>query len=197
MLSAQPLGPLNPADYIFTRGEGLSPPLPRALQYTHMVLFTYCSHLTPLPNATETVLMSCLHMLHVHVVLCSSHVYVQPIWCSFRFHVLQTTCLSHSHVLQIWSSPPSPPKKPIIGIYKSLKGTWMCKLGLRPRNSFSGNVCFEFLVLCLCSAMQIKFSRAFVRTSIIHSRALRTYHSHVLKLSFSCYTPTFFAWYQY
>ncbi len=28
---------------------------------------------------------------------------------------------------------------PILGIYKSLTDTWMWKLGLRPRNSFSGN----------------------------------------------------------
>jgi hypothetical protein len=28
---------------------------------------------------------------------------------------------------------------PILGIYKSLTDTWMLKLGLRPRNSFSGN----------------------------------------------------------
>ncbi len=28
----------------------------------------------------------------------------------------------------------------------------MLKLGLRPRNSFSRIVCFEFLVFCLCSA---------------------------------------------
>ncbi len=28
--------------------------------------------------------------------------------------------------------------------------TWMWKLGLWPRNSFSGNFCFEFLVLILC-----------------------------------------------
>ncbi len=38
----------------------------------------------------------------------------------------------------------------IVGIYKSLTDTWMWKLKLWPRNSFSGNNCFEFSVLCLC-----------------------------------------------
>ncbi len=36
---------------------------------------------------------------------------------------------------------------------KSLSDTWMWKLGLRPHNSFSVNICFEFSVLCLCSLM--------------------------------------------
>ena len=39
----------------------------------------------------------------------------------------------------------------IVGICKSLTDTWMWKLRLWPRNSFSGNICFEFLVLVLCS----------------------------------------------
>ncbi len=42
--------------------------------------------------------------------------------------------------------------RPIVGIYKSLAETWMWKLGLTACNSFSGNICFEFLVLCLFSA---------------------------------------------
>ncbi len=42
--------------------------------------------------------------------------------------------------------------RPIVGIYKSLTDTWMWKLALSLRNFFSGNICFEFLVLCLCSA---------------------------------------------
>jgi hypothetical protein len=42
--------------------------------------------------------------------------------------------------------------RPIMGEYKSLTETWRWQLGLRPHNSFSGNICFEFSVLCLCSA---------------------------------------------
>jgi hypothetical protein len=41
--------------------------------------------------------------------------------------------------------------RPIMGIYKSLTDTWLWKLGLRPCNSFPGNIRFEFSVLCLCS----------------------------------------------
>jgi hypothetical protein len=48
--------------------------------------------------------------------------------------------------------------RPILGIYKSLTDTWMWKLGQRPRNSFFGNICFEFSVLCLCSAMAVRSS---------------------------------------
>ncbi len=35
----------------------------------------------------------------------------------------------------------------IVGIYKSLTDTWMWKLGLWPRNPFSGKICFEFSAL--------------------------------------------------
>ncbi len=38
-----------------------------------------------------------------------------------------------------------------INVNKSLTATWMWKLGLSLRNSFHGNICFEFSVLCLCS----------------------------------------------
>ncbi len=43
--------------------------------------------------------------------------------------------------------------RPSVGIYKSLTDTLMWKLGLRLRNSFSGNICFEFSVLCLFSVL--------------------------------------------
>ncbi len=38
-----------------------------------------------------------------------------------------------------------------VRIYNSLTDTWMWKLGLRPRYSFSGNICFKFSAFCLCS----------------------------------------------
>jgi hypothetical protein len=41
----------------------------------------------------------------------------------------------------------------IVRIYKSLTDTWMLKMVLRPRNSFSGNICFKFSVLCLYSVV--------------------------------------------
>ncbi len=42
--------------------------------------------------------------------------------------------------------------RPIVGIHKSLTDTLMWKLGLRPRKSFSWNICFKFWVLYLCRA---------------------------------------------
>ncbi len=39
--------------------------------------------------------------------------------------------------------------RPIVEIYNSLTDTWTWKLGLRPRYSFSGNICFKFSAFCL------------------------------------------------
>ncbi len=48
--------------------------------------------------------------------------------------------------------------RPIVEIYNSFTDTWMWKLGLRPRYSFSGNICFKFSACCLCSVpMRTKF----------------------------------------
>ncbi len=38
-------------------------------------------------------------------------------------------------------------------ICNSLTDTWMWKLGLRPRYSFSGNICFKFSAFCLCKVL--------------------------------------------
>jgi hypothetical protein len=56
---------------------------------------------------------------------------------------------------KIFFSPCSRIGRPIMGIYKSFTDTW--KLGLRLRNSFSGNICLEFSVLVLCSVQGKRF----------------------------------------
>ncbi len=40
-------------------------------------------------------------------------------------------------------------------MYKSPTETWMQELGLQACSSFSGNLCFEFSVLCLCSVFTL------------------------------------------
>ncbi len=42
----------------------------------------------------------------------------------------------------------------IVGIYKSLTDTWMWKLGLWPRNSFSGNIYYQCSVFCSAVARE-------------------------------------------
>ncbi len=68
---------------------------------------------------------------------------------NFHIHV------SVSNLYIPWIGPhisSSRKSRPIEGIYNSLTDTWMWKLGLRPRYSFSGNICFKFSAFCLCSA---------------------------------------------
>ncbi len=40
-------------------------------------------------------------------------------------------------------------------VYNSPTDTWMWKLGLRPRYSFTGNICFKFSAFCLRSVTEI------------------------------------------
>ncbi len=67
---------------------------------------------------------------------------------SLRNHVSLSDIYIPRISLHIFSSRTG---RPIVGIYNSLTNTWMLKLGLRPRNSFSGNICFKFSAFCLCS----------------------------------------------
>ncbi len=52
----------------------------------------------------------------------------------------------------------------ILGIYNSLPDTWMWKLGLRPRYSFSGNICFQFSAFFLCSVVCSLYDYAALQT---------------------------------
>ncbi len=64
----------------------------------------------------------------------------------------------------------------IIVIYKSLTDTWVWKLRLWPRNSFSGNICFKFSALVLCSAC----------TNYLH---VHMYSTELCLASFKILTP--------
>jgi hypothetical protein len=55
--------------------------------------------------------------------------------------------------------------RPIEEIYKSLTDAWMWKLELRPRYSFSGNICFKISVFCLCSVVTCPSSRNIPNTN--------------------------------
>jgi hypothetical protein len=66
----------------------------------------------------------------------------------------------------------------IIGIYKLLSDTCMWKLGLRPHNSFSGNICFDFSVLFLCSAVCLFIFCPQYGSKFFGATCHRTYETH-------------------
>ncbi len=79
---------------------------------------------------------------------CAASVPISTFMCLWAFYVFPESSCSRIG-------------RPILEIYKSLIDTWMWKLGLRTRNFFSGNICFEFLVLYLCSACKTCFTNTF------------------------------------
>ncbi len=93
-----------------------------------------------------------------YTLLCSLIVNGNPIYVfpekelrdlspNFHIHVFVSRIVPHIFLQQ------NTVCRPIVWIYKSLTDTWMWKLGLRPRNSFTGNISFEFSVLYLCSVV--------------------------------------------
>ncbi len=73
---------------------------------------------------------------------CAASVPISKFMCLWAIHIFAESVRIFS-----WSGI----GRPILEIYKSLTDTWMWKLGLGSRNSFFGNICFEFSVFCLCS----------------------------------------------
>ncbi len=107
--------------------------------------------------ADENNSSQCLIKYWGHVQLCFQHGNENPIYVflsgnwaasvpSSTFMCLWTIYIFPGHIFSC-----SRIGRQIMGIYKSLTDTWVWKLGLTPHNSFSGNICFEFSVLCLCT----------------------------------------------
>jgi hypothetical protein len=68
---------------------------------------------------------------------------------------------------------------PILGISKSLTDTWIWKVGLRPRNSFSGNTYRGFFLQCnwLCA---VRWKQLFY---ILAAHSIQSwYHNYILML---------------
>jgi hypothetical protein len=87
---------------------------------------------------------------------CVAHCTENPIYVLLFWELHSLSPNFHIHVFVSdfyipWIGPHKVIGISIVWIYKSLTDTWMWKLGLWPRNSFSGNICFEFLVLFLWS----------------------------------------------
>ncbi len=51
-----------------------------------------------------------------------------------------------------------------------LTDTWIWKLGLRPRYSFSGNICFKFSAFCLCSVAVLSAAETILLQKIFHEQ---------------------------
>ena len=75
-------------------------------------------------------------------------------------------------------------RQTIVGIYKSLTDALMWKLGLRPRYSFSGNICFKISVFCLCSVQASVYPTPITkmieipRTAVTHCNTMVWYFYH-------------------
>jgi hypothetical protein len=73
--------------------------------------------------------------------------------------------------------------RPIVEIYKWLTDAWMWKLvGLRPRYSFSGNICFKISVFCLCS-VTARLNLIHTRLQIIHVGKISSTRCLIKKIS--------------
>ncbi len=110
----------------------------------------------------DIVIFLCQTELSMH---CNENpIYVFP---EKKFRSLSPDCHIHVSVSDLYIPRIGPHTvfscsrigRPILGIYKSLTETWMWKLGLRLRNSFSGNIFFEFSVLCLCGVRDCQVER--------------------------------------
>jgi hypothetical protein len=168
MLSAQPLGPLNPADCIFSRGEGLTAhPTPPTCFTVHTygaiyILLNY--HRTPNCYKDGANVMPA-HVTHVYCA--------HPMPLNRKFGAHSTSMYYRQRANHI---------------------PMCCKHGshLPQNNQLTNRLCNScdwlkenILGLLSCQSMNaqhIPVSRADVPTLFEHSPVLRTSHSHVIQI---------------
>ncbi len=116
-----------------------------------MILCLFRSYLNVCCILEFTILLSKWHVLFVHCNENPNYLFpekelrgLSPHSCVCERFILYIPGFVHIFSFSRIGSP-------MVGINKSLTNTWMVKLGLRPRNSFSGNIYFKVSVLCLCS----------------------------------------------
>jgi len=80
----------------------------------------------------------------------------------------------------------------ILGIYKSLIDTWMWKLELRPRNSFSGNTYMEFLLQCRSAFWEFQYT--YINMDLEQNSLLTKFSPSTPHLLLSCYSFCLFTW---
>ena len=137
--SPNPPHPMHTLITFFTAATGVLAKL--SLRHPHPCL-------TPPNPPPPIIFLSTWHFsLSVYPLHCKeNHIYVFLFWelCSLcpNFHIYVS--VSDLYIPRIYPHIScSRIGRSIVGIYISL--TWMWKLGLWPRNSFSGNICFKFL----------------------------------------------------
>jgi hypothetical protein len=117
--------------------------------------FTYSSYLKGHDNKVFCLWFSATQEVHCN----GNSVYIFLFWelrglsPNFHIHVSVSDLYIPRIGPHIFSSRKG---RPIVGIYNSLTDTWMWKLGLKPRFSISGYICFKFSAFCLCSVLWIQ-----------------------------------------
>ncbi len=96
---------------------------------------------------------------------------ISTFMCLFAIYIFSGSVGPHSSCSRI--------DRTIMGIYKSLTDTCMWKLRQWPRNSFSGNNCFQFSVLVICSvaAYHIVLDKLPPESAVIPSGRMQSPHA--------------------
>ncbi len=120
-----------------------------AVFHSKIVERLHCNE-SPISDFPEKELCGLSHTSHFHVSVSNFFLNFVLRWAGPRPHIpfppdLIFVCKFSRHGSNLYI----PLGRPIVEIYKSLTETWMWKLGLRLRKSFSENICFKFFRYCV------------------------------------------------